>query len=153
MISDPDRPDPEKSPRLHAGKVLVTKLGLDGHDIGAKVVARLLRDEGFEVVYLGIRQTAEAVVRAAVDEDVDVIGLSVLSGSHVALVERVFGLLAAEDEQAPPVVLGGVVPPEDHEHLSAIGVRSIFTAGTPLTAMVATIRALAAERQDATGKA
>jgi methylmalonyl-CoA mutase C-terminal domain/subunit len=133
------------SRRDRTGKVLVAKLGLDGHDVGAKFVARLLRDHGFEVVYLGIRQTAESVVRAAVDEDVDVIGLSMLSGSHLALVEHVLRLLHEEQDDTPPVVLGGVIPPEDHEALRALGVRKIFNAGTPTAELVAAVRALVKE--------
>jgi methylmalonyl-CoA mutase C-terminal domain/subunit len=123
----------------HRGKILVAKIGLDGHDVGAKYVARLLRDSGFEVVYLGIRQRVEAVVRAALEENVDVVGLSILSGSHVALVERVCALLAEEDDDPPPVVLGGVIPPEDHETLHELGVRAIFNAGTSPESMVEVI--------------
>jgi methylmalonyl-CoA mutase C-terminal domain/subunit len=125
-----------------AGKVLVAKIGLDGHDVGAKYVARLLRDNGFEVVYLGIRQRVEAVVRAALEANVDVVGLSILSGSHVALVERVCVLLAEQDDDPPPVVLGGVIPPEDHEALKRFGVRAIFNAGTSPDTMVDVIRNL-----------
>jgi methylmalonyl-CoA mutase C-terminal domain/subunit len=125
-----------------AGKVLVAKIGLDGHDVGAKYVARLLRDNGFEVVYLGIRQRVEAVVRAALEENVDVVGLSILSGSHVALVERVCALLAEQDDDPPPVVLGGVIPPEDHERLKGFGVRAIFNAGTSPDTMVDVMRRL-----------
>ncbi len=124
------------------GKILVAKIGLDWHDVGAKYVARLLRDNGFEVVYLGIRQTVEAVLRAALYENVDVVGISILSGSHVALLERVCGLLAAEDDDPPSVIVGGVIPPEDHQALTAMGVRAIFNAGTSPQKMVAVIRAL-----------
>ena len=135
------------------GKVLVAKIGLDGHDVGAKYVARLLRDNGFEVVYLGIRQRVEAVVRAALEENVDVVGLSSLSGSHVALVGRVCALLAEQDDDPPPVVLGGVIPPEDHDALKAFGVRAIFNAGTSPQAMVDVIRRLVLDpdRADADG--
>jgi methylmalonyl-CoA mutase C-terminal domain/subunit len=126
----------------HVGKILVAKIGLDGHDVGAKFIARLLRDNGFEVVYLGIRQRVEAVVRAALDENVDVVGLSILSGSHVALVERVCALLAEQDDDPPPVVLGGVIPQEDHEELRSRGVRAIFNAGTSPETMVDVIRRL-----------
>jgi len=130
---------------FRVGRVLVAKLGLDGHDVGAKVVARLLRDAGFEVIYLSIRQTAETIVGAALAEDVDVIGLSILSGSHVPLVERLFGLIAEQSDWSPPVVVGGVIPVTDNETLLALGVRAIFTAGTPWAEMVATIRELASE--------
>ncbi|MPZ83533.1 MAG: methylmalonyl-CoA mutase [Actinophytocola sp.] len=130
-----------------AGRVLVAKLGLDGHDVGAKFIGRLLRDNGFDVVYLGIRRTPEEVVRAAVDEDVDLIGLSMLSGSHGTLVEKVLEQLAAEADDAPPVVLGGVVPDEDHPRLTRLGVRAIFNAGVPTDEMVARIRELVAEQR------
>ncbi|MPZ62994.1 MAG: methylmalonyl-CoA mutase [Propionibacteriales bacterium] len=134
-------------PSSSQGRVLVAKLGLDGHDVGAKFVSRLLRDNGYEVVYLGIRNTAEAVARAVVDEDVDVVGLSMLSGSHLALVTRVFALLEAEDDDIPPVVVGGVIPTEDHEPLKAMGVRAVFTAGTPVADMIEVIADLVAERR------
>jgi methylmalonyl-CoA mutase C-terminal domain/subunit len=120
-------------------------VGLDGHDVGAKYVSRLLRDNGFEVIFLGIRQLPESVVRAAVDEDVDVIGLSVLSGSHLALVGRVLELLRAEHAEPVPVVVGGVIPPDDHDALRALGVSAVFNAGTPVASMVEQVRALAAE--------
>lgn len=125
------------------GKVLVAKIGLDGHDVGAKYVARLLRDNGFEVVYLGIRQRVEAVVRAALEENVDVVGLSILSGSHVTLVQQVCFLLSQEDDDPPPVVVGGVIPPEDHEILKQLGVRAIFNSGTSPGTMVDAIGRLA----------
>lgn len=128
------------------GRVLVSKLGLDGHDVGAKYIARLLRDRGFEVVYLGIRQTPQAVVRTAVAEDVDVIGLSILSGSHCALVGTVFELLQHEEEP-PPVVVGGVIPPQDEDALLAAGVRAVFTGRHPPDNIVETVAALAAERR------
>ncbi|TFV90253.1 cobalamin B12-binding domain-containing protein [Blastococcus sp. CT_GayMR20] len=137
--SDLDRPGEAPG---SAGRVLVAKIGLDGHDVGAKYVARLLRDSGFEVVYLGIRQRVEAVVRAAIDENVDIVGLSILSGSHVALVERVCALLAEEDDDPPPVVVGGVIPPEDHQALKELGVRAIFNAGTSPEQMVDVMRRL-----------
>lgn len=135
-----------------AGRILVAKIGLDGHDVGAKYVARLLRDNGFEVVYLGIRQRVEAVVRAAIDENVDVVGLSILSGSHAALVERVCALLAEQDDDPPPVVVGGVIPPEDHQALRELGVRAIFNAGTRPEKMVDVIRRLVVD-PDAGGAA
>ena len=131
---------------VSAGRVLVSKLGLDGHDVGAKVVARLLRDAGFEVVYLGIRQTADTVVKVALEEDVDVLGLSILSGSHRPLVTKLLGLLA--DVPSPPaVVVGGVVSAEDHAYLLGRGVRAILGAGTRPDEIVRTVRALASERR------
>ncbi len=140
-FQDTDRDSSGEAPGS-AGRILVAKIGLDGHDVGAKYAARLLRDNGFEVVYLGIRQRVEAVVRAALDENVDVVGLSILSGSHVALVERVCALLAEEDDDPPPVVVGGVIPPEDQETLGELGVRAIFNAGTSPQTMVDVIRRL-----------
>jgi methylmalonyl-CoA mutase, C-terminal domain len=128
------------------GRVLVSKLGLDGHDVGAKVVTRLLRDAGFEVIYLGIRQTAETVVKVALEEDVDVLGLSILSGSHRPLVTKVLDLLG--DVPTPPaVVLGGVVSPADHAYLVGRGVRAIFGAGARPEEIVGRVRALVAERR------
>lgn len=131
------------SPRA---RILVAKLGLDGHDVGAKVVARLLRDAGYEVIYLGIRQTAEAVVRAAVSEDVALIGLSILSGSHIPLVTRLMSLLKQAAEDQPPVVVGGVIPAEDHEALRGLGVAAVFTAGTPADDMLETVARLVEAR-------
>jgi methylmalonyl-CoA mutase C-terminal domain/subunit len=126
--------------------VLVSKLGLDGHDVGAKVVAHVLRDAGFEVIYLGIRQTAETVVKVALDEDVDVLGLSLLSGSHRLLVTKVLDLLAGVSHP-PAVVVGGVLPPSDRGYLLERGVRTIFGAGTRPADIVAGIRDLVAERR------
>ncbi|WP_281690360.1 cobalamin B12-binding domain-containing protein [Pseudonocardia thermophila] len=134
-----------------AGKILIAKIGLDGHDVGAKYVARLLRDSGFEVVYLGIRQPVEAVVRAAVDENVDVVGLSILSGAHTTLVERVCSLLAETDDDPPPVVVGGVIPAEDHEELRRLGVRAIFDAGASLDEIVGVMRRLVDEPNSTVG--
>lgn len=131
------------APLATRGRVLVAKLGLDGHDVGAKFVSRLLRDSGFEVVYLGIRQSPEAVVRAAIDEDVDVVGLSMLSGSHGVLVGRVVELLAAEGATDLPVVLGGVIPAADRAHLESLGVAAIFDAGVPPEVLVRRISELA----------
>jgi methylmalonyl-CoA mutase C-terminal domain/subunit len=128
------------------GRVLVSKLGLDGHDVGAKVVARLLRDAGFEVIYLGIRQTAETVVKIALEEDVDVLGLSILSGSHRPLVTKVLDLLGSVPTP-PAVVLGGVVSPADHAYLVGRGVRAIFGAGARPDEIVSGVRHLVAERR------
>jgi methylmalonyl-CoA mutase C-terminal domain/subunit len=125
------------------GRVLVAKLGLDGHDVGAKFISRLLRDNGFEVIYLGIRQTPEAVVRAAIDEDVDVLGLSMLSGSHGVLVAKVLELLAAEGAEDLPVVLGGVIPAGDRAQLEELGVAAIFDAGVAPEVLIQRISTLA----------
>ena len=107
-------------------RVLVAKPGLDGHDRGAKVVARALRDAGFEVIYQGIRLTPEQIAAVARDEDVDVIGLSILSGSHLELVPEVLGLLREAGVTAP-VVVGGIIPPEDQAVLLAAGVAAVYT--------------------------
>ena len=122
-------------------RVLVAKPGLDGHDRGAKVIARALRDAGMEVIYTGLRQTPEAIVSAAIQEDVDCIGLSILSGAHNAIVPRIAELLAAQSASDILLVLGGTIPAEDHVALKACGVSAIFGPGTPLAATVDFIRA------------
>src|SRR6185295_4993465 len=108
-------------------KLLVGKPGLDGHSNGAEVIAVAARDAGFEVIYAGIRLEPAAIAAAAVQEDVDVIGLSVLSGSHVELARAVLEELAARGASGVPVALGGTIPPEDHETLRRLGVRRVFT--------------------------
>jgi methylmalonyl-CoA mutase C-terminal domain/subunit len=111
-------------------RVLVAKPGLDGHDRGAKVVARALRDAGMEVIYTGLRQTPEMVAEAALQEDVDVIGLSILSGAHMALAPRVLELLKANGQEHVRVFLGGIIPDEDVPRLMEIGVVGIYGPGT-----------------------
>jgi methylmalonyl-CoA mutase C-terminal domain/subunit len=111
-------------------RVLVAKPGLDGHDRGAKVIARALRDAGMEVIYTGLRQTPEMVVEAALQEDVDVIGLSILSGAHMALVPRILDLLRERGLGDIPVFLGGIVPDPDVPALEQMGVAGIFGPGT-----------------------
>ena len=111
-------------------RVLVAKPGLDGHDRGAKVVARALRDAGMEVIYTGLRQTPEMVAEAALQEDVDVIGLSILSGAHMALVPRVLELLKANGQEQVKVFVGGIIPDEDVPRLMASGVVGVFGPGT-----------------------
>lgn len=111
-------------------RVLVAKPGLDGHDRGAKVVARALRDAGMEVIYTGLRQTPEMVAEAALQEDVDVIGLSILSGAHMALVPRVLEILAANGQEHVKVFVGGIVPDEDVPRLMEIGVVGVYGPGT-----------------------
>jgi methylmalonyl-CoA mutase C-terminal domain/subunit len=111
-------------------RVLVAKPGLDGHDRGAKVVARALRDAGMEVIYTGLRQTPEMVVEAALQEDADVIGLSILSGAHMALVPRVLDLLKANGQDQVRVFLGGIIPDEDVPRLMEIGVVGVYGPGT-----------------------
>ncbi|HEY5493301.1 MAG TPA: cobalamin B12-binding domain-containing protein [Candidatus Anoxymicrobiaceae bacterium] len=123
-------------------RVLVAKPGLDGHDRGAKVVARALRDAGMEVIYLGLHQTPEQIVQAAVDEDVDVVGLSILSGAHMTVFPRVVEMLAERGAGDIKVVGGGIIPDEDIEALEAVGVARLFTPGTPTSEIVEYIRSL-----------
>lgn len=110
-------------------RVLVAKPGLDGHDRGAKVVARALRDAGMEVIYTGLRQTPEMVAEAALQEDVDVVGLSILSGAHMALVPRVLELLKANGQEQVKVFIGGIIPDEDLPRLKEMGVAGIYGPG------------------------
>jgi methylmalonyl-CoA mutase C-terminal domain/subunit len=128
-----------------AARVLVAKPGLDGHDRGAKIVARTLRDAGFEVIYTGIRQRVEAIVAAAVHEDVDVVGLSILSGAHVALTARVVDGLRAAGADDVRVVVGGTIPLADVAKLTDAGAAGVFPTGTPLGELVTRIRALVGE--------
>ena len=121
-------------------RVLVAKPGLDGHDRGAKVVARALRDAGFEVIYTGLRQTPEQVAEAALQEDVDVVGLSILSGAHMRLTEEIMRLLKEKEMADILVVLGGIIPEEDYEPLKKLGVKAIFGPGTPTGEIVEFIR-------------
>ena len=111
-------------------RVLIAKPGLDGHDRGAKVVARALRDAGMEVIYTGLRQTPEMVAEAALQEDVDVVGLSILSGAHMALVPRVLELLEDNEQEHVRVFVGGIIPDEDVPRLMEVGVAGIFGPGT-----------------------
>ena len=122
-----------------AGKirVIVAKAGLDGHDRGAKVVARALRDAGVEVIYTGLHQTPEQIVAAAIQEDVDAIGLSVLSGAHMTLFARVIELLKEQNATDIVVFGGGIIPENDIEELTRLGVAKIFTPGAPTTDIVA----------------
>src|SRR5580704_10936215 len=121
-------------------RVLVAKPGLDGHDRGAKVIARALRDAGMEVIYTGLRQTPEMIVNAALQEDVDCIGLSILSGAHNVIVPRVLALLKERGAEDILVVLGGTIPGHDIATLKAQGVAEIFGPGTPLETTVSFIR-------------
>lgn len=111
-------------------RVLVAKPGLDGHDRGAKVVARALRDAGMEVIYTGLRQTPEMIAEAALQEDVDVVGLSILSGAHMALVPRIFEILKSNGQEHVKVFIGGIIPDEDVPKLKALGVVGIYGPGT-----------------------
>jgi methylmalonyl-CoA mutase C-terminal domain/subunit len=121
-------------------RVLVAKPGLDGHDRGAKVIARALRDAGMEVIYTGLRQTPEMIVNAALQEDVDCVGLSILSGAHNAIVPRVTRLLKEKGAGDILVVVGGTIPEQDVEFLKQQGVSAIFGPGTSLDATVTFIR-------------
>ncbi|CAI8028256.1 Pivalyl-CoA mutase small subunit [Geodia barretti] len=118
------------TPRANPIRVLVAKPGLDGHDRGAKVIARALRDAGMEVIYTGIRQTPRMVVQAAAQEDVSVLGLSILSGAHMELLPEIMRLLGEQGMNDVIVVLGGIVPEEDREALSQMGVSAVFGPGT-----------------------
>jgi methylmalonyl-CoA mutase C-terminal domain/subunit len=121
-------------------RVLIAKPGLDGHDRGAKVIARALRDAGMEVVYTGIRQTPEMIAEAALQEDVDVVGMSILSGAHMALFPRVMELLRQGGMEDVLVVVGGIIPDEDMAALRAMGIRGVFGPGTPTDQIVGFIR-------------
>ena len=127
-------------------KVLIAKPGLDGHDRGAKVLARGLRDEGFEVVYTGLRQTPEMVATAALQEDVDVVGLSILSGAHMTLVPRVTKLLREEGLDDVVVVVGGIIPDDDADELRAAGVAGVFGPGTTIAEVADFLRTSARPR-------
>ncbi len=128
-------------------RVLVAKPGLDGHDRGAKVVARALRDAGMEVIYTGLRQTPEMIAEAALQEDVDVVGLSILSGAHMALVPRILELLKANGQEHVRVFIGGIIPDEDVPRLKALGITGVYGPGASTEAITADIRrALAGEK-------
>lgn len=132
-------------------RVLIAKPGLDGHDRGAKVIARGLRDAGMEVIYTGLRQTPEMVVEAALQEDVDAIGLSILSGAHKALVPRIMELLREQDMTDIPVFLGGIVPHEDIADMKQAGVADVFGPGTGLEKIVQAIISATDDREAAQG--
>jgi len=121
-------------------RVLVAKPGLDGHDRGAKVVARALRDAGMEVIYTGLRQTPEMIAESALQEDVDAVGLSILSGAHMALVPRVLDLLRQNGQESVRVFVGGIIPDEDAPRLLDLGVAGVYGPGTLTDAIVEDIR-------------
>lgn len=121
-------------------RVLIAKPGLDGHDRGAKVVARALRDAGMEVIYTGLRQTPEMIAEAALQEDVDAVGLSILSGAHMGLVPRVLDLMKANGQQDVLVFVGGIIPEEDIPVLLKLGVKAIYGPGTPTTKVAEDLR-------------
>lgn len=127
-------------------RVLVAKPGLDGHDRGAKVIARALRDAGFEVIYTGLHQTPEMVINAAIEEDVHVVGLSILSGAHNALVPEIIEGIKKEGLTDALFIVGGIIPQEDIDHLKSIGVHMVFTPGASLQEVVDYIKNNAPER-------
>ena len=121
-------------------RVVVAKPGLDGHDRGAKIIARALRDAGMEVVYTGLHQTPEQIVETALQEDADAIGLSILSGAHMTLVPRIVELLKEQEAQEIVVVVGGTIPHQDIPELKELGVAEVFTPGAPTQAIIDFIR-------------
>lgn len=128
-------------------KVIVAKLGLDGHDRGAKVVARALKDAGMEVVYTGLRQTPEQIVKAAIQEDADVIGISILSGAHLELIPKVVQLMRQNGLNDVGLVVGGVIPPEDINKLKEMGVDEVFLPGSSLKEIVNKVTKVAKEKR------
>jgi len=130
--------DPEQGRKI---RVLVAKPGLDGHDRGAKVVARALRDAGMEVIYTGLRQTPEMIAEAALQEDVDVVGLSILSGAHMALIPRILELLKANGQEGIKIFVGGIIPDEDVPRLKELGVTGVYGPGASTDVIAAEIRA------------
>ena len=131
----------------HPIRVLIAKPGLDGHDRGAKIIARALRDAGMEVIYTGIRQTPKMIVEAALEEDVDVIGLSILSGAHVDLFPQIFEELGSNDMDDVPIIAGGIIPESDRSALESLGVRAIYGPGTPTSQIIECVRQVASERE------
>lgn len=128
-------------------KVLIAKMGLDGHDRGAKVIARALRDAGFEVIYTGLRQTPDQVALAAVQEDVDVIGVSILSGAHKHLMKRLLEKLREYEADDIPVLLGGSISLIEIDELKSMGIREVFLPGTSLKRIIETVGRLAEEKK------
>ncbi len=127
-------------------RVLIAKPGLDGHDRGAKVIVRGLRDAGMEVIYTGLRQTPEMIAEAALQEDVDLVGLSILSGSHMTLAPAVRNAMNELDLADVPLVLGGIIPTDDQQTLSSMGIGAIFGPGASLEEIAAVVRALVAAK-------
>ena len=140
-------PDTDSHRAAPPGRILIGKVGLDGHDRGAKYVAHQLRDAGYEVIYTGIRRTPGQIVATAIQEDVAVIGLSLLSGAHLILIKRIFELLRARGAGDIIVVAGGTIPVHDIPALQAMGVAAVFTTGTPVKIILETLAALLANRR------
>jgi methylmalonyl-CoA mutase C-terminal domain/subunit len=124
-------------------RVLLAKPGLDGHDRGAKVVARALREAGMEVIYTGLHQTPEQIVEAALQEDVDVLGLSILSGAHLTLVDEITALMREAGIADIPLIVGGIIPDDDRVQLQQMGVAAVFGPGTPMQEVVRAVEELA----------
>ena len=126
-------------------RILIAKPGLDGHDRGAKVIARALRDAGFEVIYTGLRQTPEMIAEAALQEDVDLVGLSILSGAHMALIPRIREVMNANELGDVPIILGGIIPDDDRAPLAEMGVAGIFGPGANTQDIVARVKEIVVE--------
>ncbi|HOW45368.1 MAG TPA: cobalamin B12-binding domain-containing protein [Candidatus Aminicenantes bacterium] len=124
-------------------KVLIAKPGLDGHDRGAKIVAKYLRDAGMEVIYTGLRQSPETIVNTAVQEDVSIVGLSILSGAHTQLCRKIMAVYREKGITPPPMFLGGIIPAADVPELKQIGIAEVFPPGTPLERIAAKVREIA----------
>lgn len=127
-------------------RILIGKVGLDGHEVGARVVAKALADAGMEVIYTGLRQTPEMIVKTAIEEGVDLIGISILSGSHMTFFPEILRLLRAYQAEDIPFIAGGIIPIEDVERLKAMGVKEIFPPETPTTEIVRFVKALLEEK-------
>ncbi|MBI2191061.1 MAG: cobalamin B12-binding domain-containing protein [Planctomycetes bacterium] len=143
MNTEPSVPTP--IPR----RVLIAKIGLDGHDRGAKIIAAALRDAGMEVVYTGLHQTPEMIAATAVQEDVDLVGVSILSGAHLTLVPKLLKLLAEQQAADIPVVVGGIIPRSDSQAMEKLGVARVFTPGASLSEITAAVRELASKARAA----
>jgi methylmalonyl-CoA mutase C-terminal domain/subunit len=128
---------------MHKIKVLIAKPGLDGHDRGAKIVAKYLRDAGMEVIYTGLRQSPETIVNTAIQEDVSVIGLSILSGAHIQLCRKIMAIYEEREVAPPPMFLGGIIPGGDMPELKRMGIKEIFPPGTPLEHIAGKVREIA----------
>lgn len=135
--------------QIQAVRILIAKPGLDGHDRGAKVIARALRDAGMEVIYTGLRQTPEMIAEAALQEDVDIVGLSILSGAHMTLVPRIREVMNSRELSDVPIILGGIIPEDDKPRLREIGVAGIFGPGTSTEAIATEIRKIVADKRGA----
>jgi methylmalonyl-CoA mutase C-terminal domain/subunit len=133
--------------QAQAVRILIAKPGLDGHDRGAKVIARALRDAGMEVIYTGLRQTPEMIAEAALQEDVDIVGLSILSGAHMTLVPRIREVMNTRELADVPIIIGGIIPEEDKPRLREIGVVGIFGPGSSTESIATEIRKIVADKR------